>query len=130
MTSTNFAFWLNGYFELSQGKITGLSEKQIQIIKNHLNLVFETVKTPDQTKDISFCTWLNNFLEGAVATSASKKSINPNATQVIKNKLSEVFEHVIDPTFSSVEEVRKALQEIHDAGSPEIPRNNDIRVLC
>ena len=39
MTSRDFAYWLQGFFEISETK--SLSEKQIQVIKNHLNLVFK-----------------------------------------------------------------------------------------
>jgi len=39
MKAENFAYWINGYFELNEGK-KGLSAKQVQIIKNHLNMVF------------------------------------------------------------------------------------------
>jgi len=38
MTSRDFCFWLQGYFELSGS--TELSEAQVDGIKRHLNLVF------------------------------------------------------------------------------------------
>lgn len=38
MESTNFCYWLQGFFELSD--VRTLTEKQVQTIKNHLNLVF------------------------------------------------------------------------------------------
>lgn len=41
MTPENFAFWLKGYLEISDAKT--LNEKQTQIIKDHLNLVFNKV---------------------------------------------------------------------------------------
>lgn len=43
MTAENFVFWLNGYFELGG---ENLSPQQVQIIKDHLALVFNKV-TPD-----------------------------------------------------------------------------------
>lgn len=39
MTSQNFAYWLMGYFEVSDTKEIG--PKETEIIKNHLNLVFK-----------------------------------------------------------------------------------------
>ena len=39
MTSREFCYWLQGSFELSEPNIP-LTEKQVQIIKNHLKLVF------------------------------------------------------------------------------------------
>jgi hypothetical protein len=38
MTSRDFCFWLQGYFELSDDK--ELSEHQIDLIKSHLDMVF------------------------------------------------------------------------------------------
>lgn len=41
MTSDQFVFWLNGYFEISQHSdfSRSLNERQVEEIKNHLNLV-------------------------------------------------------------------------------------------
>lgn len=38
MTSRDFCYWLQGLFELSETKT--LSEQQVQIIRNHLAMVF------------------------------------------------------------------------------------------
>ena len=40
MTSRDFAFWLQGFFEL-QGAINGLDANQANTIRNHLALVFK-----------------------------------------------------------------------------------------
>jgi dihydroorotate dehydrogenase len=51
MKSENFCYWLRGFFELTNNK--ELSEQQVQMIKNHLALVFVKV-TPDLNKwDVS-----------------------------------------------------------------------------
>ena len=48
MTPINFAYWLQGLFEI--GKVTQLDEEQTQIVKNHLALVFaHSIDTPDPT---------------------------------------------------------------------------------
>ena len=39
MNSENFAYWLQGFFELS--RTNELTPEQVQAIKNHLNLVFK-----------------------------------------------------------------------------------------
>lgn len=39
MQSRDFVFWLQGFFEISGW--TMLDEKQVNTIRNHLNLVFE-----------------------------------------------------------------------------------------
>jgi len=38
MTSRDFCYWLQGYFEIS--KASTLSEEQTQDVRNHLNMVF------------------------------------------------------------------------------------------
>lgn len=42
MTSRDFAFWLQGFFEVNDARDGGneITDKQIDIIKKHLNLVF------------------------------------------------------------------------------------------
>jgi hypothetical protein len=44
MDSLQFAYWLQGFFELSENK--ELTQKQVQIIKDHLALIFTKV-TPN-----------------------------------------------------------------------------------
>lgn len=39
MTSRDFVYWLQGFFEVS--KATALTSDQIDIVRRHLNLVFE-----------------------------------------------------------------------------------------
>lgn len=39
MTSRDFAYWLQGFFEINEPSI--ISDKQTEIIKKHLNLVFK-----------------------------------------------------------------------------------------
>lgn len=51
MTSTEFAFWLQGYLELREDD-KPLTPKQVQIIKDHLALVFTKV-TPDRKAEPS-----------------------------------------------------------------------------
>lgn len=39
MTSRDFAYWLQGFFEITDAK--NITEQQTAVIKNHLNLVFK-----------------------------------------------------------------------------------------
>lgn len=39
MNSVDFCYWLQGYFEISGA--TDITEEQLAVIKNHLNLVFK-----------------------------------------------------------------------------------------
>jgi hypothetical protein len=45
MTTEQFTYWLQGFFEISDVKT--LDEKQVQIIKDHLNSVFNK-QTPNR----------------------------------------------------------------------------------
>lgn len=39
MTSRDFCYWLQGFFEIADPK-QGLSQDQLEMIKRHLNMVF------------------------------------------------------------------------------------------
>ena len=62
MNATEFVYWLQGYFEISQhsNEPQTLNEKQIEEIKNHLKLVLTKV-TPDLRKPDSLPFTLPNF---------------------------------------------------------------------
>ena len=49
MRSVEFVYWLQGFFELSESNT--LSEKQVEIIKNHLKLVFYHEIDPSYSSD-------------------------------------------------------------------------------
>lgn len=49
MNSIDFCFWLQGYFEISEA--TTLSKKQVETIKNHLNLTFKHEIDPLKEKE-------------------------------------------------------------------------------
>lgn len=48
MTSVNFCYWLQGYFEimLDKDNIHGLNASQVDVIKKHLTLVFKCEINP------------------------------------------------------------------------------------
>jgi hypothetical protein len=50
MTPNDFCYWLQGFIEINDAdpnKDKNITEYQVQVIKDHLNLVFEK-KTPDR----------------------------------------------------------------------------------
>jgi hypothetical protein len=49
MTSRDFAFWLQGFFEIDEPQT--INKEQTQIIKNHLNLVFKHEIDPSMGND-------------------------------------------------------------------------------
>lgn len=48
MTPRDFVFWLNGYLELGDAELSGIPPFQVQIIQDHLKLVFKK-ETPDRS---------------------------------------------------------------------------------
>lgn len=46
MTNIEFKSWINGYFELAEN--SSINKDQIEIIKNHANLVYDTDQFLDQ----------------------------------------------------------------------------------
>lgn len=71
MNETNFVYWLQGFFELTNEKT--LNERQVQIIKDHLVLCFDKV-TPSRIGDANFCAGGPSV----VYKSNISCSINPN----------------------------------------------------
>lgn len=63
MTSKDFAYWLQGFFELSDAN-TPLTEKQVQTIKNHLRLVFLHEIDPSYSDDPTVQKIFQNIHDG------------------------------------------------------------------
>jgi hypothetical protein len=55
MTSREFCYWLQGYFELHQGGYEGLNPEQTATVRRHLALVFKHEIDPSYpgSKDLS-----------------------------------------------------------------------------
>ncbi len=51
MTTKQFAYWLQGFFEINDPQT--INKEQTQIIKDHLNLVFDKVTPNRNTKEES-----------------------------------------------------------------------------
>jgi hypothetical protein len=49
MKATEFCFWLQGFFELSESE--QLTSRQVEMIKNHLKLVFYHDIDPSYSED-------------------------------------------------------------------------------
>lgn len=60
MKPEEFCYWLQGYFEMSESKT--LDERQVEVLKNHLNLVFTHSIDP-------------SYLEGLSPQDAEKKKV-------------------------------------------------------
>lgn len=62
MKSTEFAYWLQGFFELSETNT--LSERQVETIKNHLKLVFYHEIDPSYSTDPVVQETMQNIHDG------------------------------------------------------------------
>jgi hypothetical protein len=86
MTPINFAYWLQGYFELSDEIVEGVSLplKVRVLISQHIDMCKATPGNYN-SKLVGFLGWMESAIE-FTATSDS-----------IRKKLDNLFEHVIDP---------------------------------
>jgi len=63
MTSREYVYWLQGFFELAEPN-TPLTEKQVQTIKNHLKLVFLHEINPSYSDDPTVQKIFQNIHDG------------------------------------------------------------------
>lgn len=78
MNSTNFKYWLQGYFEIGG---TSLYRNQIQVIEDHMKIV----QGPDQ-----FIGWLGGYFDAT----RHQESLSPTECTPIKEKLQGEFNKV------------------------------------
>jgi hypothetical protein len=114
MNTTEFFYWLQGYFELS-GTTEPLTADQAKCITRHTALVREvwararTVPLPEKLIVIE-------ALATAIVNGADGSAITPQ----IRASIHEQFEHVIDPAAGGPEQQAK-LDAIHSGGKPWRP---------
>ena len=75
MESKSFIYWLQGFFELSETNT--LTEKQTQIIKNHLKLVFMYEIDPSYSEDEEVLNTMQDIHDGRVNPRPPKNRNNP-----------------------------------------------------
>ena len=93
MTNRDFAYWLQGAFEIFPE--SELGKFQIELIKKHAKLILETENTN-----------INPILVKVIDLLATEK---PNKLRA-EILLSEMFVHVIDPSFGNL---NNKLNDIH-----------------
>lgn len=93
MHSIEFMYWLQAYFEVCD--VEQIKKPELDKIKNHLKMV----DLVDGIQIFPFCTWLKGFLD-------SLETDIPSISQTtkMKNKLNNLFEHVV---VAQVEEEEK-----------------------
>lgn len=86
MNPNEFFYWLQGYFELAPSSSEPLHPGQVETIRRHAKLVYETVPNAPGVVAIEFLLYGHAAAPGAV-------------TAAIVAIVSSVFEHVIDPSY-------------------------------
>lgn len=113
MDPVNFCFWLQGWREILEAASQSpqeVTEKQIQVIKSHLKLVFEYLKGKSLPLNecVLFCYWMLTEIE------ANEKTNEKLNMDEVFEKLHSVFKHVIDPSY---EGDQQAFQNAHSPGN-------------
>ncbi len=110
MKSNEFAYWLQGFFELGGGAISVLNNQQCIILKKHLEMVFKYEKTPS-----SFCLWLKGFLDSAdiACGDPAQLDLDEDFINLIKAELHKIFKHEIDLTYGN-SAIQNELNHIHN----------------
>lgn len=122
MTPTNFAYWLQGYFELSDtmpGGVIKLSGAQVTTIKRHLKLVRETAKKRKKGVE-PFILWIDTAIDVAVEAKMDSEML----TALLRKKMADTFIHVIDPKYGKHKEELLAVhagEQKKPVYSPPVP---------
>lgn len=121
MNEFGYCYWLMGIFELGQPQT--FSEKQVYLIKEHLNLVNQ--------REHTFCNWLDGFLDAHGVGSMDNQKLNK-----VLEKLRLEFLNVIDKSYP--QELWSALQAAHEGKEyvkPSVPlktesKNSKFQAMC
>jgi hypothetical protein len=118
VTAQEFCYWLQGYYELSGSEL--LTKKQAVIIKAHLDMV--ALHEKGDGRSVQFCQELLSLFTPKFGVMVP---VPETICGAIRQRLSEVFLHEIDPSYP-VEE-QEALTDLHEAQGPW---NYPPRVKC
>lgn len=100
MKSIEFMYWLQGYFEVCE--CTQITEKQYQVIKNHLNMV----KIVEGKEMWPFCHWLEGVMDVITTPEPSIEQTN-----IIKNKLNGIFDHVVERVINESQSIPQPFRQ-------------------
>lgn len=117
MKTSEFAYWLQGYFELREDDAP-LTVKQCVVIQNHINLVKTRLKEKKTKARCDLHTRVEVMLHAHTLCKISLGELTP----VIKELTAREFQHVIDPSYMKTEEEKTKLLDVHDG--KRLPRND------
>jgi len=106
MKNAEFAYWLQGFFEIQEAsgnKVSVVSKEQLNIIRNHLNLT----KEADQ-EYADFILWADGFLTGH--EHSDETDLKGKKLVAFREELNKNFKHVLDNRFGD----KETLQKLHD----------------
>lgn len=107
MTSRDFCYWLQGFFELASP--IAINSDQLKTIKNHLKLV----EVHEGFTSGTFPALLNILL----SFNEDVEELSPSQTTIITGNLASYFKHVIDPQLDGGNaKTSEKYQNIHDEG--------------
>lgn len=91
MTPEQFCYWLQGFIEIASDDLKNIDEKRIQIIKDHLDLVFHKV-TPDRRQV------LTEEIEKAKAVKKKRTAaLDEVVDEIQRQRRSDVYCDPFDP---------------------------------
>lgn len=117
MHTNEFVYWFQGYFELKdelesdESKGFPLTQKQIECIKRHIDIV----KSVDKENTGNFILWL----EGVLSLAQYSDIDSNHTTDLIRTELARIFRDVIDKSYTKklpkdeADKFDKILDDIH-----------------
>jgi hypothetical protein len=111
MKSDQFAFWLQGWFELEAP--SRANAHRTSLIRAHLSMVFAHERRPSE-----FCQWLRELFQHDNPPTLEEETLG-----AIRQQLSREFIHVIDPSYPA--EQQPMLNAIHASGKPPVKMGKD-----
>ena len=103
MNTTEFFYWLQGYFELS-GSLEPLTDEQIDCIIRHDRLVAETTEGARGEQMIKIGVMLQCIKEGIADRT--------KGTDAVRTMVAAQFQHVIDPAAGPAD-IQSHLTHVH-----------------
>lgn len=105
MTSENFCYWLQGYFEIERP--THMGQWQVECLRRHVALVEACNKQSPPRYDSPSTTFVTNL--SALLSFVAVTELEEGTVKALQQRLNEVFKHEVDGPDPTGE-----LQAIHD----------------
>lgn len=118
MKATEFAYWLQGYFEIGGGELS--SQEQLNLIFQKLRQVKRDGQEPSEKKAAEFA---NNLVYVIMPAPGAQNPVDiAKASATLKQQLHDLFVHAIDPSYQGDQ---GKFNDLHGGGFP--PREPGMR---